>query len=282
MNIDELLISLHSWPAKKWVNMGVCVMSIYWKMQDPMPHSTCHGQDKAIRSHLSHPAAPTGCYSCCTHLHKAAALTKVCDSFPSSHSLCTQWDTNMSGKNSAKPMATCMQQTNFMLVKELCDTQASDPLLSHPANRVRTDITDVLSLSTASVALWNHSRHKCSKETIKKTISIPQAGTVLSFLSFFSRLVKRHLKLSDPCHSVKLTGKVPWSLSPWKSPGETPGHSLFPGFMLCLRNSFAKTKQFCANSQLWKHQILWNSQKKNPIIIYCFLSPSIAQNREHI
>lgn len=117
------------------------------------------------------------------------------------------------------------------------------------------------------------------KRNYKISISIPQ---FFFPESLFSRLVKRHLKLSDPCQSVKLTDKVLWSLSLWKSPGKTPEHLLFPGFMLCLRNTFDDTKQFCANLQLWKHQNpLKQSEKKTPLIIYCFLSPSIAQNREH-
>lgn len=136
-----------------------------------------------------------------------------------------------------------------------CNTVPSDLLLRHPANRIRTNITEALMWSTASVALWNYSKHKCSKETVKCPSVYPRLGQFfLSFLpeSFFFRLVKRHLKLSDPCQSVKLTGKVLWSLSLWKSPGEIPGKPLLSGFILCLRNSFAETKQFSATSQLWK------------------------------
>lgn len=132
---------------------------------------------------------------------------------------------------------------NFILAKQLCDTQAAQPSNKQDKDRHHRCSKFVNSFSGPVKLLQT----QMFKRNYKISISIPQ---FFFPESLFSRLVKRHLKLSDPCQSIKLTGKVLWSLSLWKSPGKTPEHLLFPGFMLCLRNTFDDTKQFCANLQL--------------------------------
>lgn len=116
---------------------------------------------------------------------------------------------------------TCSQQKLVqLLVKQLCDTQA-----------FRVQHSSIRPIAQTSSKQDKDRHHRCSKfvnsfsgpvkllqtkmfkRNYKISISIPQAGTVLCFQSFFSRLVKRHLELSDPCQSIKLIGKVLLSLS---------------------------------------------------------------------